>query len=78
MVKGEKEVVLVMNLRRELDLHLWTPWREEGRAGACRASAGLPNPYLVVEVGVLRVMQDCGTRCCGEDWTSRLAVNALK
>lgn len=35
------------------------------------------DPYLIVEVGVLRVMQDCGTGCCGEEWTPWLAVNAL-
>lgn len=35
------------------------------------------DPYLIVEVGVLRVMQDCGTGCCGKDWSPWLAVNAL-
>lgn len=35
-------------------------------------------PYLIIEVGVLRVMQDCGTDGCGEDWTSRLAIDALE
>lgn len=34
--------------------------------------------YLIVEVGVLGVMQDCGTGCCGEDRTSRLAIDALE
>lgn len=33
--------------------------------------------YLIVEVGVLGVMQDCGTGWRGEDWASRLAVDAL-
>ena len=37
-----------------------------------------PVLYLIVEVRVLGVMQDCGTGCCGEDWTSRLAVDALE
>lgn len=35
-------------------------------------------PYLVVEVGILRVMQDRGAGCCGEDWTSWLAIDALE
>lgn len=34
--------------------------------------------YLIIEVRVLGVMQDCGTGCGGEDWTSRLAVDALE
>lgn len=78
MVEGEKKVVLVVKLRWKLDLHLRTRSCVKGlqQRGMCLIIK--PDPYLIVEVGVLRVMQDCGTGCCDEDWTSWLAINALK
>lgn len=38
--------------------------------------SSLPT-HLVVEVWILRVMQDCRTGCCGENWSSWLAIDAL-
>lgn len=84
VVEGEEKVVLVVKLRRKLDLHLRTQWVGGGvkRTPGLAAHASyepdhLIRSYLIVEVGVLRVMQDCGTGCCGEDRTPWLAVNAL-
>lgn len=62
--------------------HVQKPSKAEVSPSSYKINASVSHNhltlYLIVEVGVLGVMQDCRTGCCGEDWTTRLAVDALE
>lgn len=81
VVQGEEEVVLLVELSRQLDLKLM---RRKSRVSRTQADADLCPcdfvrlSYFVVEFRALLVMQHCGKGIFGKQGSSGSAIDTLR